>query len=101
MPRMTTLPSSLRRQPILTARGEGEPTEDIRRKMEEEYGFNHQAMLDIPDADEAHKIASSLSQQGGELGLRRLLDTIVDDVHVASEDGGEWVTLTKRVKVTA
>ena len=41
------------------------------------------------------------AQQGGEMGLRRLLDTIVDDVNVATEDGGEWVTLTKRVKVSA
>jgi anti-sigma regulatory factor (Ser/Thr protein kinase) len=41
------------------------------------------------------------AQQGGELGLRRLLDTIVDDVRVESEDDGEWVTLTKRVKALA
>ena len=30
---------------------------------------------------------------GGELGLRRVLDSTVDDVHV----DGEWVRLTKRV----
>ena len=39
--------------------------------------------------------------QGGEMGLQRLLDTIVDDVRVSAEDDGEWVTLTKRVKVVA
>ena len=39
--------------------------------------------------------------QGGEMGLQRLLDTIVDDVSVSSDDDGEWVTLTKRVKVVA
>ena len=41
------------------------------------------------------------AQQGGELGLRRLLDTIVDDVRVDNGDGGEWVTLTKQVKALA
>ncbi|MBC7461707.1 MAG: hypothetical protein H7287_10130 [Thermoleophilia bacterium] len=41
------------------------------------------------------------AQQGGEMGLRRLLDTIVDDVAVDSSSGGEWVTLTKHVKALA
>ena len=41
------------------------------------------------------------AKQGGELGLRRLLDTIVDEVRVGAESDGEWVTLTKRVRVTA
>jgi hypothetical protein len=41
------------------------------------------------------------AQQGGEMGLRRLLDTIVDEVVVDSADGGEWVTLTKHVKALA
>jgi anti-sigma regulatory factor (Ser/Thr protein kinase) len=38
---------------------------------------------------------------GGDLGLRRLLDTIVDDVRVATERDAEWVVLTKRVKAMA
>ena len=38
---------------------------------------------------------------GGDLGLRRLLDTIVDDVAVDAEGDAEWVTLTKRVKAMA
>ncbi|MCW2973281.1 MAG: hypothetical protein JWN72_1554 [Thermoleophilia bacterium] len=41
------------------------------------------------------------AQQGGEMGLRRLLDTIVDEVAVDTADGGEWVTLTKHVKALA
>lgn len=41
------------------------------------------------------------AQQGGELGLRRLLDTIVDDVTVEGQADGEWVTLTKHVKALA
>lgn len=38
---------------------------------------------------------------GGELGLRRLLDTIVDAVVVEPDGDNEWVTLTKRVKAMA
>ena len=41
------------------------------------------------------------AQQGGEMGLRRLLDTIVDEVTVDASSGGEWVTLTKHVKALA
>jgi anti-sigma regulatory factor (Ser/Thr protein kinase) len=38
---------------------------------------------------------------GADLGLRRLLDTIVDDVSVKVDGSVEWVTLTKRVKALA
>jgi hypothetical protein len=31
------------------------------------------------------------------IGLRRLLDTVVDEVAVRAADGGDWVRLTKRV----
>lgn len=41
------------------------------------------------------------AQQGGEMGLQRLLDTIVDEVNVSGEDDGEWITLTKNVKALA
>ena len=35
---------------------------------------------------------------GEDVGLRRILDTLVDRVDVAPGEGGEWVTLTKAVK---
>ena len=41
------------------------------------------------------------AQQGGEMGLRRLLDTIVDEVTVSDGGEGEWITLTKQVKAFA
>jgi anti-sigma regulatory factor (Ser/Thr protein kinase) len=41
------------------------------------------------------------AQQGGEMGLQRLLDTIVDEVTVTGEAEGEWITLTKQVKALA
>lgn len=33
---------------VIVEAGEGEPDADVQKRMEEEYGFNHQAMLDIP-----------------------------------------------------
>ncbi|MGE0754580.1 MAG: hypothetical protein AB7L92_05410 [Alphaproteobacteria bacterium] len=41
--------------------GEGEPSEETKKKMTEEYGFNHDAMLDIQSSESAHDIASNLS----------------------------------------
>jgi hypothetical protein len=35
---------------------------------------------------------------GEEVGLRRILDTLVDRVDLAPGEGGEWVTLTKAVE---
>ncbi len=42
--------------------------------------------------------AAELEQEddgGRRLGLRRLLDTVVDDVSVTTRDGGAWVQLRK------
>jgi len=46
---------------IVIESGIGEPTEEIRQKMTTEYGFNHEAMLDIDNTEGAHKIASNIS----------------------------------------
>jgi hypothetical protein len=35
---------------------------------------------------------------GEEVGLRRILDTLVDRVELAPGEGGEWVTLTKAIE---
>lgn len=45
---------------VIIESGEGEPSDEIRKKMEDEYGFNHQLMVDIPDSESAHQIAESL-----------------------------------------
>lgn len=34
---------------VIVESGEGEPAPDVRARMEKEYGFNHEAMVDIPD----------------------------------------------------
>lgn len=45
---------------VIIEAGEGDPSAEIRKKMETEYGFNHQMMVDIPDASKAHEITSNL-----------------------------------------
>ncbi len=41
--------------------GEGEPTAEVKAKMTSEYGFNHEAMMDIDNQKDAHGIASNIS----------------------------------------
>jgi hypothetical protein len=45
---------------VIIESGEGEPSEEIRQKMETEYGFNHQLMMDIPDSDEAKQLTHNI-----------------------------------------
>lgn len=45
---------------VVVEAGEGEPSPTIRKKMETEYGFNHQMMVDIPDSNKAHEITANL-----------------------------------------
>lgn len=46
---------------IIVESGEGEPSDEIKAKMTKEYGFNHDAMLDIADPEKAHDISSNIS----------------------------------------
>ena len=46
----------------------------------------------------AGRVAEELSETGDGLGLRRVLDTVVDDVQLSERDGAQWVELTKRVR---
>jgi len=45
---------------VIVEAGEGEPSAEIRKKMESEYGFNHQMMVDIPDPNKAVEITKNL-----------------------------------------
>lgn len=36
--------------------------------------------------------------RAGDLGLRRILDTVMDGVEIREGDGGTWVTLRKRLE---
>ena len=49
---------------VIVESGEGDPSAEVRKKMETEYGFNHQMMVDIPNADRAHEIATNLKDTG-------------------------------------
>jgi hypothetical protein len=46
---------------IVIESGEGEPSDEVKKKMTDEYGFNHNAMMDIADSKKAHDISSNIS----------------------------------------
>lgn len=48
---------------VIIESGTGEPSEEVRAKMERDYGFNHSGMLDVHDASQATRIAVELSKQ--------------------------------------
>jgi len=47
---------------IILESGEGEPAPEVRERMTKEYGFNHDAMVDIPSTQYAHDITTGLAQ---------------------------------------
>jgi hypothetical protein len=47
----------------------------------------------------AQSVQRTLEADADGVGLRRVLDTVVDRVEVAERDGGDWVQLTKRIDV--
>lgn len=51
---------------VIIEAGHGEPDAEVRAKMERDYGFNHEGMLDIPDADNANAIAAELSKKAND-----------------------------------
>ena len=46
---------------IIVESGEGEPSDEVKEKMTKEYGFNHDAMLDIGSTEKAHDITSNIT----------------------------------------
>jgi len=47
---------------VIVESGQGDPQPDVRKKMETEYGFNHDLMVDIPDSEQARQIVNNLDQ---------------------------------------
>lgn len=47
---------------IVVESGFGEPSDEVKARMERDYGFNHGAMTDIPDAEQATKVTSELAR---------------------------------------
>ncbi len=46
---------------IIIESGDGEPSDEVKARMTKEYGFNHQAMVDIGTTEKAVDIASNIS----------------------------------------
>jgi hypothetical protein len=46
---------------------------------------------------DADALRAELAEPSAGVGLRRILDTVVDRVDVHSGDGGDWVTLAKAI----
>ena len=51
---------------VIIESGTGDPSPEVRIKMERDYGFNHDAMLDIPDEQNATRIAAELSRKAND-----------------------------------
>lgn len=43
-------------------------------------------------------VGEELEATGGEVGLRRILDAVVDSVELTPGEGGDWVTMTKALE---
>jgi hypothetical protein len=43
------------------------------------------------------ELSASFADKDGQFGLRRILETVADDVKLGERDGAAWVTLTKQV----
>jgi len=48
---------------VIIESGEGEPSSEVIRKMEEEYGFDYEGMIDIPDPEKGREIVSGLKSR--------------------------------------
>ena len=46
----------------------------------------------------ARSVQHALEAESDGVGLRRVLDTVVDRVEVSEREGGDWVQLTKRIE---
>jgi len=47
---------------VIIEAGEGEPSEEVRRRMSEEYNFNHEALIGIPDTATAYRLAANITE---------------------------------------
>ncbi len=47
---------------VVIESGYGEPSDEVKQRMEKEYGFNHQAMTNIPDSEHAKEVTAELTR---------------------------------------
>ncbi len=45
---------------VVIETGVGEPSDEVKAKMTKEYGFNHETMVDIPDASKAESMTTDI-----------------------------------------
>lgn len=50
---------------VIIEAGEGDPDEEVRGRMERDYGFNHKMMIDIPDAQHASELTHNIVETQG------------------------------------
>ncbi|MFZ4541784.1 MAG: hypothetical protein ACOYNL_08270 [Rickettsiales bacterium] len=48
---------------VIIESGSGEPSAEVRERMERDYSFNHEGMLDIPNSENASRVAAELSKR--------------------------------------
>lgn len=48
---------------VIVESGQGEPSVEVRERMERDYGFDHAGMVDVPDAAQANRMAAELSRK--------------------------------------
>ena len=48
---------------VVIESGTGVPSPEMQARMERDYGFDHAGMLDIPNADDAVRVAAELSKK--------------------------------------
>ncbi len=51
---------------VVIESGVGEPSAEVRLRMERDYNFDHAGMLDIDDADSAVGVAATLSRKAND-----------------------------------
>lgn len=49
---------------VILESGAGEPSDEVKKKMTTEYGFNHEAMVDIPNSQRAQELTTDLVNAG-------------------------------------
>lgn len=45
---------------VIIESGTGDPSDEVRTRMEQDYGFNHQYMIDVPDEEEAMSLTKDV-----------------------------------------
>lgn len=59
---------------VIIESGEGEPTDEVKQRMTDEYGFNHEMMVNLPDSDAAAQMAQQVEQMENDLATQEAQD---------------------------